>query len=209
MNLAFEEMFGVPSALTGVALAGRTDRTILRDMLVRHRIPVDESGHLLAAFQELYEEKLRAVLPERDGHPLPGIPDLVHALRAQPDAAVGLQTGNFRATARAKLEHYGLWDLFLDGGFADDSESRPELVAAAIQRVRRAAGFWDGPVTVYVIGDTGYDIAAARANGAVAVGVATGYEDVAALRRQGADLALRDLSDVEGVLAAFRAAVRG
>lgn len=206
MNLAFQELFGVPSALAGVSLAGRTDRAILRDLLTRHGIPPDGTGHLAAAFQELYVEKLREVLPQRQGRVLPGVRELLEALRADPATAVGLQTGNFRASARVKLEHYGLWHLFLDGGFADDSESRPELVAAAIRRVRRAAGLTDGPAAVYVIGDTGHDVAAAKANGAVAVGVATGYEDVAALRRHGADLAFPDLSDVAAVLAAFQAA---
>ena len=206
MNLAFQELFGVPSALTGVSLAGRTDRAILRDLLARHAINPEEARHLVAAFQELYVEKLREVLPQREGRVLPGVRELLRALESDPAAAVGLQTGNFRASARVKLEHYGLWGHFREGGFADDAELRPELVAAAIRRVRRAAGLADGPATVYVIGDTGHDVAAAKANGAVAVGVATGYEDAAALRRHGADLVFEDLSEVDAVLAALEAA---
>jgi phosphoglycolate phosphatase-like HAD superfamily hydrolase len=206
MNLAFEEMFGVPSALTGISLAGRTDKAILRDMLVAYGVPTDEFGHLVAAFQEMYVEKLRCTLTERRGHLLPGIPDVVEALRRDVGGAVGLATGNFRASAQVKLEHYGLWDLFLEGGFADDSESRVELVAAGIERVRRAAGLSGDGMSVYVIGDTGHDIAAARANGAIAVGVATGYEDEAALWAHGADLVFRDLGDVEAVLETFASA---
>jgi phosphoglycolate phosphatase-like HAD superfamily hydrolase len=52
-----------------------------------------------------------------------------------------------------------------------------------------------------VIGDTPHDITAARANGAFAVGVATGRNPVDELLACGADAALEDLRDLDRVLA--------
>ena len=59
------------------------------------------------------------------------------------------------------------------------------------------------PASVWVIGDTMLDIKAARANGARALGVATGSTPVETLRDAGADLTLADLSNAEAVLAAL------
>jgi phosphoglycolate phosphatase len=53
---------------------------------------------------------------------------------------------------------------------------------------------------VFVIGDTVHDIAAARANRAVAIGVATGTTPASALEAAGADLVLESL---EGAIAHF------
>jgi phosphoglycolate phosphatase-like HAD superfamily hydrolase len=46
-----------------------------------------------------------------------------------------------------------------------------------------------------VIGDTPHDISSAKANGAIAVGVATGSNPVDELRELGADLVFEDFSD--------------
>jgi len=116
---------------------------------------------------------------------LPGVPELLAGLQATPEASLGLATGNFREAARLKLGRFGLYDLFLAGGYADDSEDRAELVAVAIERLAEASG-GHGPREVYVIGDTPLDIAAAQANGARSVAVATGFFTVDELAAAGA-----------------------
>ncbi len=57
--------------------------------------------------------------------------------------------------------------------------------------------------SAWVIGDTPLDIAAAEANGARSLGVATGKDSVDELRAAGADVALADLSETQAVLAAL------
>ena len=57
--------------------------------------------------------------------------------------------------------------------------------------------------STWVIGDTPLDIAAAQANGARSLGVATGKDSVDELLAAGADVALEDLRDTEAVLAAL------
>ena len=53
---------------------------------------------------------------------------------------LGLLTGNIRLGAEIKLRRYGLWDFFETGGFADDSEDRNHIAAAALERGRRVLG---------------------------------------------------------------------
>jgi len=95
-----------------------------------------------------------------------------------------------------KLRHFGLIEYLSEGGFGDDAEERARVVAIAIERVGDSAPA--GPV--WVIGDTPLDIAAAHANGALALGVATGPKSVDELRAAGADAAVADLSDTAAVL---------
>jgi phosphoglycolate phosphatase-like HAD superfamily hydrolase len=82
------------------------------------------------------------------------------------------------------------------GGFGDDHDDRAELIRIGIQRMR------NGSVSgrVVIIGDTPHDVAAARANGAFAFGVATGRDSADGLRTCGADVAVDDLSDTAAAL---------
>ena len=190
MTEAFASMLGVPDAFAGVTFAGRTDRAILREVLARHGHDGDPEG-FVAAFRERYLPCLERQLRQRGGEVLPGVRETLSAVAALPGARLGLATGNFRAAAEIKLRHFDLWAPFADGGFAEDGEDRRDVVAAAIRRLTGR----DGADAVVVLGDTPDDISAAKANGAVAIGVATGFTGAALLAASGADLVLDDLSD--------------
>jgi phosphoglycolate phosphatase-like HAD superfamily hydrolase len=139
-------------------------------------------------------------LVERGGRLLPGVREMLDAVAALPETRLGVATGNFRRAAHAKLRHFGLDGYFADGGFADDAEDRAELVRIAIRRLGGAAG---GAYRVFVIGDTSHDVLAAQANGAVAVGVATGYSTPEMLAAVGAAHVFTDLSNPGAVLRAL------
>ena len=88
---------------------------------------------------------------------------------------------------------------FGEGGFGEDSEERGDLIAAGLARLRpRAPG-----AEVVVIGDTVHDVAAARAVGARAVAVATGFSSQEALLAAQPDVLLPDCGDVGATLAAL------
>jgi phosphoglycolate phosphatase-like HAD superfamily hydrolase len=109
-----------------------------------------------------------------------------------------LGTGNFRATGIAKLRYYGIDAFFPNfvGGFGDDHELREELIRVGIARLQ------DGELAerIVIVGDTTHDIAAARANGAFALAVATGRDSIETLRAAGADAVLEDLSRTDEVV---------
>jgi phosphoglycolate phosphatase len=203
MNLAFAQLFGIDRGLAGIDFAGRTDTGIFREAVAVHDLDGDFPV-LLARFQEAYYSMLPSTLAEAQGYVLPGVREVLAGLQATPAAFLGLATGNFREAARLKLDHFGLYDSFLAGGYADDSEDRAELVAVAIQRLAEAGGA-HGPREVYIIGDTPLDIAAAKANGARSVAVATGFFTVDQLTAAGAGLVFPDFSSWRAVLDALLA----
>lgn len=199
MRRAFQRLYGIEDAFARIEFSGRTDVAIVRDAMREHGIGDGRFDGELARFRDAYYELLGPTLLEvAGGRVMPGVRDLLDALAARPDARLGLATGNFRKAAFMKLRHFRLDAHLTDGGFADDAEDRAELVRIAIERV--GEGRPVGPGSVWVIGDTVLDIAAAHANRARALAVATGARTADELRAAGADLALEDLSDTESVL---------
>lgn len=201
MNRACEETVGHANALNGVAVAGRTDWIILHDVMANHGLSLDEVR--LDELRRLYVSHLaeEILLPgEGVKDVMPGIRELLGRLLGRSDVALGLLTGNFKASARIKLEYFDLWKYFPVGAFGDDSADRNELVPVALRRAREG-GIADVPASrVLVVGDTPHDVACAHAVGAVAVAVATGGYDVARLQETGADYVFTDLSDTEAFL---------
>ena len=201
MNLACEDIVGHGNALQGVTLAGRTDWIILDDVLRNHGHTLD--GDLLAELRERYLLHLRQEIEQRGKGvkaTMPGVRELLDALQARDDVALGLLTGNFADGARIKLEHFDLWKYFPCGAFGDDASDRNELVPVAIRRAREIGIANATAEDVWVIGDTPHAIACALAVGATPVGVATGGYTVAQLRDSGAEIVFEDLSDTTAFL---------
>ena len=186
MNRACAELVGHADALSGIPVAGRTDRIILADVVARMDRALDDE--LLGMLRDRYIAHLReeilmpGVMPTaeylgpRGGikSMMPGIRELLDALQQRPDVFLGLLTGNFEEGARIKLDHFDLWRYFRCGAYGDDAEDRNALVPFAVERARRAGLPEIDAGHVIVIGDTPHDIACARAAGATPVGVATG-----------------------------------
>lgn len=195
MALAFRDLYGIEDGFRGVEFSGRTDTAIFRDALRAHGLL---DGHFeieVERFKRAYVARLPHTLRTSTGGGVyPGIRELAQALRER-GVTVGLETGNFRDGGMLKLRYYGVDALFQDGGFGDDAEDRADLVRIAIERLRPGS-----EAEVYVIGDTPHDVTAAKANGAFALGVATGKSSVDELRAAGADAAVPDCSDVDAVL---------
>jgi phosphoglycolate phosphatase-like HAD superfamily hydrolase len=90
-----------------------------------------------------------------------------------------------------KLASIGVHDAFTLGAYGDEHADRNVLASMAVERARALHDV----TRVILLGDTPSDVAAARAVGAVAIAVATGSHDVAALTRTGADLVVATLAD--------------
>jgi phosphoglycolate phosphatase-like HAD superfamily hydrolase len=191
MNLAFHKLFGVADGFARVEFSGRTDRFILQQGLAGHGIPGDVDEHL-APFTAAYYALLPEAMTQRQGHLMPGFPELLQALR-EAGAALGLATGNFSEAARIKLDHYGIGGYFQGGGFGEESVHRSDVVASAIGAVANGAR----PRDIVVIGDTPHDITSALDNGVVAVGVATGNYTAEELQDAGAHRSFTDFADWE------------
>jgi phosphoglycolate phosphatase-like HAD superfamily hydrolase len=206
LNRVFADNFGIEHALAGVALAGRTDRAIVEDVLHRHgRLDILHDG-AFPRFCDAYFERL-AVEMEVDApgkHVLPGVKALLDRLVQFDDVELALLTGNLEQGARVKLEYFDLWRYFAWGAFGGHTTDRNTLLPVALEEAR-ARGITPRVEHVFVIGDTPHDVACARSGGAVAVGVATGPFTVDALRESGADVVFPDLSDTSRLVALLTA----
>lgn len=192
IEAAFAVRHGRGDACRNVPFAGMTDRAIARRGLEAIGVAPDEAAitGLLATYLGLLDRELAAA---RSVRVFPGIEPALSAA-ARHGAALGLGTGNLRQGAQKKLELTRLWSSFAFGGFADDSESRPELIRIGATRGAERLGVALAECRVVVIGDTPLDVAAAQANGFRSLAVATGVVTVDALRATGADHVAADLS---------------
>jgi phosphoglycolate phosphatase len=182
---------------------GKTDPQIVRDLmrLAGHTDDrIDrEMGTLLARYVNYLLEELHA--PGYDPRPLPGVPELLDALEARADVALGLLTGNIELGAHAKLEAVGIDPArFPVGAFGSDHAHRPELPAIARERLRERLGVHVAGDSIVVIGDTPADLTCGSSIGANAIGVATGRFSVEQLSEYRPIAVFENLSDTAAVV---------
>jgi phosphoglycolate phosphatase-like HAD superfamily hydrolase len=205
MARAFEDVFGIPDAASGIQVAGRTDAWIVSQLTAEHAVPVGES--VLTRFRDAYLGHLSIELDKpcvgsRNGV-MPGIRPLMAAVAAREDLHPALLTGNYQLGARAKLEHFDLWRYFRGGAFGDTALDRNSLMREAMASVLTHGGPDVPSAHAIVIGDTPLDVACAASAGARSIAVATGNFSSAELRAAGGDVVFEDLADTPAVLAAM------
>jgi phosphoglycolate phosphatase len=198
MEAALLGEFELPAITAHVPYSGRTDRSISRDLLREHGLEATEDN--LQRLHAAYLRKLPVCLRDHPGKVLPGVGELMRELAGRSGVAVGLLTGNIRAGARLKLGHYGLDHHFAFGGFGDRHWERDDVAREALATAERHLNRPLDPDRVWVIGDTPLDVCCARAIGAKAIAVATGWHLLEELRGCEPDVLLPDLSDVADLL---------
>lgn len=199
LKRAIARRYGVDDDLRDIEIAGRTDVFIARSILQKYGVETTAAN--VANFLDEYIEGLRELLPQVTGRVLLGVREILDRLRPNENRVLALLTGNLRRGAQLKLEHYGLWDYFEFGAFADDHHDRNELGAFARRRAEEKHGHEFASAQIDVIGDTGHDIACGKIFGARTIAVATGSWRREQLEAQQPDFVFDDLSDVECVMA--------
>jgi phosphoglycolate phosphatase-like HAD superfamily hydrolase len=193
LEAALASEYGIDQAIERLQLSGRTDRAIIRDLFLLHAIEESPANwqRLLAA----YLRHLPVCLATHQGKVLPGIRALLELLQVRDDVALGLLTGNVRAGAKVKLGHFQLFEHFICGGFGDLHLDRDDVAREALASVHDHLNGSVHPDRIWVIGDTPLDVRCARAIGARAVAVLTGWHSREELAASRPDLLLRDLAD--------------
>ncbi len=195
---AAARMAGRPVTMHGVDFAGRLDPEIWAGIAALNGIE-DASGRE-AEFRASYVSILaRMVKEDAIVYLLPGVSDLIGRLRNDGGITLGLLTGNYPETGILKIRAAGLDpEAFPVAAWGCDGDARRDLPRVAMDRYAGKFGRPILPSRVVVIGDTPIDIDCARANGCIALGVATGpshtLED---LQAHLPDLAVRDLRDTD------------
>ncbi len=196
MEAAFAEIVGDASSLRELSFAGMTDPAIVREGLQRAGRHRDDGDDTISAVLMRYLELLHDAIASAAEYRLhAGVIELLDSNAVRSRCAIGLGTGNVERGAMLKLAAVGIADRFAFGGYGSDAEDRVELVAIGAERGARRLGLRRADCRVVVIGDTPRDIAAAHANGAVCLAVATSVFSVRQLREAGAEHVVADLTD--------------
>ena len=135
--------------------------------------------------------------PAYDDPFYPGALDAVAALAKRPDVELGIATGKSQRGVRHLLDRCGWHTFFATVQTADDHPSKPApgMILQAMADTGVAAA------DTYMIGDTSYDMAMAKAAGVHAIGVAWGYHKHDALRDAGAETIVADFAALMQLLA--------
>ena len=195
---ALDKVFGWRDDIAYIEFHGNTDLNVLRNIFARHstELTPEKQRQFFAALAVELDLLATGAIVTRH----PGIAELLQALANDERVMLGIVTGNIESTAHIKLRHAGLQHHFAHGGYADEHADRDDIARLALARLRAALPPGADFSTVWLVGDTPFDIAAARAIGARCLAVATGRSTVAELRASGADQALSNLADTSAVL---------
>lgn len=199
-EVALRAAYGTAGPIDTTDFSGKTDPQIARELLRGAGFDDARIDAGLPALWERYVAELEARIPGEPYRVLPGVRELLDALEATGEAALGLVTGNVLGGARLKLGSVDLFDRFRVGSFGSDDEVRNHLPGIAIRRAREAWGKDFDRADVWIIGDTPLDVACARHEGVRTLAVATGRHAADELEACGADVVVDDLSDLAGGL---------
>ena len=125
--------------------------------------------------------------------PLPGIRDALEQLRRS-GVRMAVLTNSGRKAASAELEGArigGYFEFVLTRDETVMMKPAPEGVAMAAARLGLARD------STYYVGDSPYDVRAAKAAGVKAIAIATGNHPVDRLRREGADYAAVSVTELK------------
>jgi phosphoglycolate phosphatase len=163
-------------------------------VLAGPKAPVDG---LVEAYKEAFH-KLRAD-PAYHEPLFPGASACLDWLGAREDALLGIATGKSRRGVRHIIDLHGWEGVFTTIQTADDAPSKPH--PAMIEQARAEVGA--APEATVMIGDSTFDMAMARAAGALPIGVSWGFQPVAALKEAGASVIVDSYAELRTVLESF------
>jgi phosphoglycolate phosphatase len=196
---AMMDVFGTCGALEAHNFGGKTDWLTLVELLSDYS--TEDIGRHMPAYEQAMVFHMTRIIADYMTEPCPGALDVVHALRACNDVLIGIVTGNVSLTVPIKLRAAGFdpaW--FPIGAYGSEAMDRDHLPAIALERAIKHLGQPITPEQVTVIGDTPADISCARALGARAVAVKTGFSKHEELVAAKPDILLDDLTGLMKVL---------
>lgn len=199
-RLAMQEVFGEVGQIDSHYFGGKTDWSTLLDLLGDVFSP-EEIERRMPAYQDAAARHLAAIIGDYPVEPCPAAHETVAETRRR-GLLAGIVTGNVQTTAPIKLRRAGFDpEWFPVGAYGSEAADRNALPAIALERAERLLGRRIPPREVLVIGDTAADVACARALGAVAVAVRTGYATAPGeLDAAGPDYLLDDLTTFFGTV---------
>jgi phosphoglycolate phosphatase len=200
LNQALRQAFG-SEPTEPIVFGGRTDRSLLSEMLRVHGHDVSESN--FSQFRHSFVQCMPISLKKFSGRVLPGVPELLGHLAKLDQFRLWCMTGNLVETAHSKLSHFGLDHYFEHIVGGDHDEDRRDLARRA--RADLAAMHQTvAPRDVIVIGDTISDVECAQAIGAKVIACCTGFHSRDELAAANPCAIVEDLTDIPTLMGLFQ-----
>lgn len=194
---AMLDIFGSSGKLETHQFGGKTDWYTLAEVLADEGFTAERIGQHMADYEPALAFHMSALMAEYQVYALPGALETVNHLRVRADVLLGIVTGNVSLTVPVKLRAAGFDpDWFPIGAYGSEAIERNDLPGLALERAIRFSEQKLTPADVTIIGDTEADIACARAIGARAVAVTTGFATRAVLAAAQPDYLLDEISDL-------------
>jgi phosphoglycolate phosphatase-like HAD superfamily hydrolase len=189
---AYNEVFGVDVPekviLGGVGL---TAMGYYRDICTQMGIGFEDSQ--IQDVSELCEGNMIGLIRENGVAPLPHVVECLDFLKDH-GIELGIVTGNAEKVGEVLLDYAGLNEYFGVRCYGDTAEHKRDIVAEALKQLNGSAD------KVGILGDTPFDIEAAKHNDIIAIAVATGRHSEEELRGYGPDLVLPNLKGKRKIL---------
>lgn len=187
-----EELEAMDFDTHGLDLTTPTQK-ILDAARAQARAPAAYSRLRESVFRILDRFEIEAALTAT---PFPGTEDVLGQLRSE-GVRMAVLTNSGRVAATKSMEKAGLLEFFEFVLTRDDTETMkpsPEGLAQAADRLGLS------PDRTFYVGDSPFDIMAARGAGVRVVSVTTGNYDASQLRKEGADLVISSLAELPPIL---------
>ena len=227
---ALREVSHIQDPFCEIRFGGRTDRSIVTELLERNRLPVTEE--MFNAVRDSYLRLLPEAITQSNGVLLPGVQELLNRLQGDPRVVLFAMTGNFSAAAKVKLTYFGLQDYFETVFGGDHDHRRDDLAKHTVEKIRSSRAWYSTSsgrklggstrselveaessewVTLrdkiefdtVVVGDTPADIECSHAIGARCLALCTGGYSMDELSSHSPDSLLPDLKDQDKVMEAL------
>ena len=201
---AFEELFELPNAWRNLDPHGKTDPAIFDEVAQRELgrlLTPGEFDLLMERYEEIFEYRIQQS-PRFEL--MPGVIQILEHLSRDPGIFLALATGNFERAGRMKLKRGAVEHYFMTGGFGNDAREREKILLAAVDYSEELAREQFEKNRIFVIGDTEYDIAAAKKAGLRSIAVLTNGRTQKHFEADPPDHILKDLTDISAFLACLK-----
>lgn len=195
---AFAEVFRPLPVFNERSLNGKLERQYFRELADLIGVPREEFARKFHEANRVFTDHFISAIDAKsfELYRIAEAYEFVSVLHKTSLVSMGILTGNNERLARVKLRVSGFDVPFAFGAFGDQADDRGELVHRARERATDHFRNMFAMHEVVVIGDTKYDVEAAKYAGAYAIGVTTGLTDTAQdLKKAGADMIVSSLMD--------------
>ncbi|MES0881666.1 HAD-IA family hydrolase [Roseibium sp. SCP14] len=193
LQVGFEAVgLPMPDRKTALSIVGLSLEKAFADLLApEHHDKIDEMSAAYRHAKITRREQGLEIDPM-----YPGAREAIDRLHARDDILLGIATGKARRGVKHMQDTHDLHGRFVTIQTADTSPSKPhpDMVLRAIAETGAE------PHRTLMIGDTGFDMAMAKAAGAHALGVTWGYHDHSRLVDEGADKIIDSFDELDRTL---------